>query len=339
MSCNRCAHALWSYPVAVSTDQAYRVKAQPFTLPCSSRCATALPCGNAVDRGCLHKALMLSNSIAFIIEYNVKVAVNVLFWHVRYTHFECVGSFRANGRLPSSPPTLLNVRIPYICQEPCFPRNVLSRWAPAVFIMAVERVVLLLALASLLAVNAATTQPSAPSSGSFVEWLATQSSTDAKTASSYYEEVEKVSACLKTTTFGNCRPLKDDGARFYIEYVATWLQCLTLTFLYSTNRLSACSVVMTEITIGRGFVVIHSHGWVCCVVCRTDLACCSTGGGDSYHTDYTELRAEKTIVGGCSFTEERFPSPIPSAGGTTVVGTFSGTWYVLLRSHNSMAEN
>jgi len=140
--------------------------------------------------------------------------------------------------------------------------------------MAVERMVLLLALASLLAVNAATTQPSSPSSGSFVEWLATQSSTDAKTASSYYEEVEKESACLKTISIGNCRPLNADGTRNYIEI---------------------------------------------------DLACCSTETGDKYHTDYTQLRAEKVVVGGCSFTEERFPGgPIAYEGGTTLAGTFSG---------------
>lgn len=89
--------------------------------------------------------------------------------------------------------------------------------------MAVERMVLLLALASVLAVNAANTQPSAPSSGSFVEWLATQSSTDAKTASSYYEEVEKETVCLKVTNFDNCQPLNADGSRFWSEYVAIWL--------------------------------------------------------------------------------------------------------------------
>jgi len=71
--------------------------------------------------------------------------------------------------------------------------------------MAVPRVVLLLALAGVLAVNAADTKPvdAKPASGLFVDWLSKQQSTKAKSAN--YYEVETESACLQEIALRNCR--------------------------------------------------------------------------------------------------------------------------------------
>lgn len=85
--------------------------------------------------------------------------------------------------------------------------------------MAVERVVLLLAFASLLAVHAADVKPA----GSFVDWLAKRSSTKAQTASSYYEDVESETVCLQAARVQGCSTLQEkSGAaiRTFSEYVA-----------------------------------------------------------------------------------------------------------------------
>jgi len=85
--------------------------------------------------------------------------------------------------------------------------------------MAVERVVLLLAFASLLAVHAADVKPAS----SFVDWLAQQSSTKAQTASSYYEEVESETVCLQGARIGSCSCLHEKNGvctRTFSEYVA-----------------------------------------------------------------------------------------------------------------------
>jgi len=78
------------------------------------------------------------------------------------------------------------------------------------------KLVLLLALACVLAANAA---PSTP----FQQWLANKSSASAKVQSDY-EEVEKLKTCLAEVAYRNCEPLQstaDDSAvvRGYTEYV------------------------------------------------------------------------------------------------------------------------
>jgi len=87
--------------------------------------------------------------------------------------------------------------------------------------MAVERVVLLLALASLLAVHAADVKPA----GSFVDWLAKQSSTKAQTASSYYEEVESETVCLQAARIQSCSTLHEKNGLALRQYSEIKLSC------------------------------------------------------------------------------------------------------------------
>jgi len=85
--------------------------------------------------------------------------------------------------------------------------------------MAVERVVLLLALASLLAVHAADVKPA----GSFVDWLARQSSTKAHTAQA--EEVETASPCLQLARLGSCKCLHSDNGKCLRAFSELKLSC------------------------------------------------------------------------------------------------------------------
>lgn len=79
------------------------------------------------------------------------------------------------------------------------------------------KLVLLLALACVLAANAA---PSTP----FQQWLKSQSSGSAKVQSDY-EEVEKLKTCLAEVVYRNCQPLQYaagsavDVVRGHTEYV------------------------------------------------------------------------------------------------------------------------
>lgn len=138
--------------------------------------------------------------------------------------------------------------------------------------MAVKRMLLLLALAACVAVHAAESQPSAAQSGSFVDWITKQSSTQAQLASA--ADDAGTSVCLQDMRLQNCRCLSDSCKRAYAE---------------------------------------------------TQLTRCSTGG-EKFHSNLDDLRAKALSVGGCTFTEEFFDTPLTyESSETTKLGQFSGT--------------
>jgi len=132
---------------------------------------------------------------------------------------------------------------------------------------------LLLALAGLVAVQAAESQPSVPQSGSFVDWINKQSSSQAQLAYAA-DETEGTSLCMQDMRLQNCRCLSENCKRTYAE---------------------------------------------------TQLTRCSTGGEKSY-SNLDDLRAKQLSVGGCTFTEEFFDTPLSYENSeTTKLGQFTGT--------------
>jgi len=81
--------------------------------------------------------------------------------------------------------------------------------------MAVKRMLVLLALAALVAIQAAAAEPSVPQSGSFVDWINKQSSTKAQLAQADREVSSSV--CLQDIRLQNCRCLTENCKRGYAE--------------------------------------------------------------------------------------------------------------------------